>query len=104
MALPRSSLFSMSEMTKDWRHGMSNALIRPCRTFSAISAGIVMRPANTSAASAKDWSIERIWVPISRRCWFTRSTTMPASGVRRTEGSWPAKPTRPSILAEPVRR
>lgn len=94
-ALGMSALSSMSEMTKDWRQGMSKALIRPCSAMSAISAGMVMRPENVSAASAKDCSIERAWVTMRRRCWFHRSTAIPATGVRITVGNWPAKPTTP---------
>jgi len=54
MALPRSARSSTICTMNDWRPGMSNALMTPCRTLSVKIHGTLMRWENVSPASAND--------------------------------------------------
>ena len=54
MALPRSRLSSTICTMKDWRPGISNALMMPCITLKASNSGMVIRCERVRAASASD--------------------------------------------------
>ncbi len=56
MALPRSVRSSTIRTRKDWRAGMSKALMKPCTTASAMISPKVMMCASVSAAKASDCS------------------------------------------------
>ena len=100
MALPMSSRRSIISTTNACRAVMSKALKVPCTTLSAMSDQMLIVPVSASAASAPDWSRERICVPMSRRRLSARSTHTPATGERKKMGAWLAKPTIPNRNAE----
>ncbi len=104
IALPRSSLFSMSATRNAWRPGMSNAFTTPWTTFNTRIASMEMRPLSVSTASANDCSIETVCVAMRSRRRSQRSMNSPAKGPRRNAGNWPAKPTSPRSSADPVSR
>ncbi len=104
MAFCRSRLSSTIMTMKDWRPGISKALMQPCMTLSVSSRGMVMWPESVNAARVSDWTMERVWVQTSTWRRSSRSTHTPAKGATRKVGIWPAKLTVPSSRAEPVSR
>jgi hypothetical protein len=54
MAFARFSFSSTREITKDWRQGISKALMTPWRALSPISHPTVILPPRARAARAKD--------------------------------------------------
>ncbi len=102
MALLRSARSPTICTMKDWRPGMSKALMRPCMMLRARIQWIVIRPENVNAASASDCTMASVCVQISTCLRLSRSTQTPAKGARRNVGIWPAKLTVPSSSAECV--
>ena len=90
--------------TKAWRAGVSNAFTTPWTRLSSRTCVTVITPASASHASANDCTMDATCVATSTRYRPQRSTQTPANGASTKVGIWPAKPTRPSVAAEPVRR
>ena len=65
MAFPRSSRFSIISMTKDWRAGISNALIHPRQVLKRIICQTSTDLVNTRNARIKACIMARICVMIS---------------------------------------
>ncbi len=93
MALLRSLRSSTICTRKDWRPGMSNALIKPCNAVSAMISQRVMTCARVSAARASDWTAAAACVHTSSLRRLRRSTHTPANGPSANETICPAKPT-----------
>ncbi len=104
MAFGRSSRSSTISTTNACRAGVSNELITPCTSCSAITSATVMTFINASTASAADCNADRICVMTRMRCRSHRSTSTPANGERISIGICPANPTMPSSSSDPVRR
>ncbi len=104
MALPRSFLSSTIWMRNDCRAGISNALMSPWNTASAITSPSVMTCASVSAAIASDCAAAAACVHTRRLRRFSRSTQTPATGPNRNATIWPEKLTTPSNSAECVNR
>ena len=85
MALARSPRSSTIWTRKDWRPGMSKALIRPWNTMRAMISPRVITLASVKAASARDWIAAATWVTTSSRRRSRRSTHTAAKGPRRKE-------------------
>ena len=81
MAFRKSRLSSTICTMKDWRPGISKALMQPCITLSTSSRGMVMWPERVSAASASDWTMESVWVQTST--WRRSSAVHPNAGEGR---------------------
>jgi len=104
IALGRSARSSTISTTKACRAGVSKALTTPWKALRRrIQVTSIVR-VRARPASANDCSIERTWVTQRTRYRPQRSTQTPARGASRNVGIWPAKPTRPSTDADPVRR
>ena len=102
IAFARSSRSVMTVLRNACRAGMSKAFTSPWTAFRAITAGTVMCPVKVRSARANDCTIDTVCVTTRMRWRSHRSRNAPANGPRMKPGSWPANPTIPRRMADPV--
>jgi hypothetical protein len=103
MAFMRSSLVTSSWM-RDWRAGVSKALIVPSRNASAMTCHSCTMPIKVSVAKSAAWRSEAVWVKSTTFWRSKRSAATPPRSVKSKTGRNCEKLTTPKLSADFVKR